>query len=201
MEKQFKKIHGQQFFFVSLLIFWYLSIMLLTLLPLLSYFHGSPGEFAKTLPETMMTLGILALILIPLFAVIALIIFAVSRIWAEPYATLTDRYLMIKDEKIFYFEIEKIEFIPGSWLGRGRHSFPYGPASVHLYCKDKRYTRFLDEDFVKIQGISYRFFLALKKKCPNATVRYKYFAAIFLIVPLCIAVGSALLGLIPEEYL
>lgn len=187
MEKQFKKIHGQQFFFVSVIALFYLCIFLFVF----SLIDAFPAN----------SICNLILLFLPAFAIIGIIIFAVSRLWAKPYATLAENYMIVDGEKIFYFDIEKIEFIPGSWLGSGRHSSPYGPARVHLYCKDKRYTRFSDEDFVTIEGISYHFFLSLKEKCPSATVRYKYFVAIFLIVPLCIALTAVVLGYISEEYL
>lgn len=187
LEKQFKKIHGQQFFLVSVIALFYLCIFLFVFLLI----DTTPETVHQQLSEYLGTIRMLIVFFIPIFAVIAVIIWAISRLWVEPYATLTDNYMVVDDKKIFYFNIEEIQFIPGSWIGSGRHSSPYGPARVQLYCKD---------DSVTIEGISYYFFLALKKKCPNATVRYKYFIIIFLIIPVCVATAAAILNYIPEEY-
>lgn len=186
MEKQYKKVRGQQFFFVSTLMLFYCYIIVLVVLLLTA---GS-----NKIQEALRAIGIVTLFVIPILAVIALILFAISRIWVKPYATMAEDHIILEGEKIFYHDIEQIVLVPGTWT-TGYKAYPYGPAEVYVYHKG--------QDYTLADGISYHFCLQLKKRCPHATFRCKYLLHIFLLAPLGCALVAIILGILfrffPEE--
>ena len=131
---------------------------------------------------------------IPLLTVISLLSYAISRLWAEPYATMTDDYIILEEDKIFYKDIKQIVLVPGTWTP-GFKSMPYGPAEIYVY--------YNNQDYTIADGISYYFCLQLKKRCPQATFRCKYLLHIFLLTPLLTILGSTILTILfyffPEQ--